>query len=669
MAGLAFRGNGMETARNLNFDADKNYFRSDACEGNFIGIVKLLAGDNVDLAEHLRLCEEHAKAGGKNQFTFLSSSFINSTLRVIKNHLVQIIVDEINKSGGHFGLLIDAPQDVATKEQISVVVKYVDTSNVIVERTIGFFNARDTTGIGLYNTTKQFLTNVGLSMSKINGCSFDGGSAMRSDNIGVQAYIKKDNPRCIYTWCLSHRFNLVMKTAISGTMRIKIILQTAEECAKIFRASPKRMDIWMNVAKTINLNGVPKKEFNSNRRLKLIGTTRWSSKQEAIDGIIGSETNLCVLIKSLIRVCNIPKLEGAVLKNASDCLNFWLQYDNIVMTFLLHKTFSLVLPTTKYLQRYGLNIVDGIKSLKKSKADLNNFELNLHEYIEMAQKFIVETNFLLKNDSDIISFRFECDSNSENLISVPHNLDRIIEQIKSEIFNFVQLLQKQIDDRILNGFNEFNSFFNEILYLDPQHATKNMDSISFKNLCEINNISDEKKTVDEVKKFVIEFSDYNRPKAVSLLGNDEYIAAENDLCITINEQQIFFLIENEDDFKETTATLQNPNVKFKSFHEEKCERVQCILNYLTKDGRMTKYENIYKLYKFIATLPSTQVKCERDFSKMKIIKTRLRSTLSDESLENMMIISTESDMFKPIDLNDIIHAVINSSEKLALYMS
>lgn len=561
-------------------------------------------------------------------------------------------------------MLIDGSQDVATKEQISVVVRYVDPSNAIVERTIGFFNAsKDTTGKGLYNTTKQMLTDVGLVMSKINGCSFDGGSAMRSDNIGVQAYIKEDNPRCIFMWCLSHRFNLVMKTAIGGTTHIQIILQTAEECAKIFRGSPKRMDIWIDVAKTINLIGVSTKRFNSRIRLKLIGTTRWSSKQDAIAAIISSETNFCVLIKSLIRVCNIPNLEGAVLKNASDCLNFWLQYKNIALTFLLHKVFSLVMPTTKYLQSHGMNVVDGIESLNKSKAELNKFGMNLNTHIEEARQFIKKTNIHLKNDTDIISYRFESDSNSEDLIA-PHDLHEINVEIRNEVLNFVQLLQRQIDHRILNGFNEFNSFFNEILYLSPKYASKNIDSISFKNICELNSISEEKKPVDEMKEFLIDFAEHNRPKTVNFLGIDEM-----DLNITFGDQKIFFFIEDEVDFEESTATLQNQDVKFKSFHEKKCECMQCILNFLTKHDRMTKYENIYKLYKFVATLPSTQVKCERDFSKMKIVKTRLRSTLNDESLENLMIIATESNLFKTIDLNDIVHAVINSSEKLALYMS
>lgn len=528
----------METVGNLNFNEDKNYFRSDACEGNFIGIIKLLAGENVDLAEHLRDTEEHAMAGGKNQFTFLSSSFINNTLHVIKKYLVQTIVDEINKSGGYFGLLIDGSQDVSTKEQISVVVRYVDTSNAIVERTIGFFNAsKDTTGNGLYKSTKQTLTDVGLVMSKINGCSFDGGSAMRSDNIGVQAYIKEDNPRCIFTWCLSHRFNLVMKTAIGSTTLIPIILQTAEECAKIFRGSPKRMDIWIDVAKTINLIRVSEKQFNARIRLKLIGTTRWSSKQDAIATIICTETNFCVLIKSLIRVCNIPNLEGAVLKNASDCLNFWLQYKNIALTFLLHKTFSLVMPTTKYLQSHGMNVVDGIESLNKSKAELKQFGLNLNTHIEGARKFIETTNIHLKNDSDIISYRFESDSNSEDLIASPPDLYEINEQIKNEVLNFVQFLQKQIDDRILNGFNEFDSLFNEILYLSPKHAANNVNSISFKNMCELNNISEEKKPVEEMKKFLIDFAKHNRPKAVSCLNSDD-----TDLNITIGDQKILLFI-------------------------------------------------------------------------------------------------------------------------------
>lgn len=59
------------------------------------------------------------------------------------------------------------------------------------------------------------------------------------------------------------------------------------------------------------------------------------------------------------------------------------------------------------------------------------------------------------------------------------------------------------------------------------------------------------------------------------------------------------------------------------------------------------------------------MKCERDFSKMKVTKNRLRSSLCDKSLENLMIISTEAKMFQNIDLNEIITEIIATSTRIA----
>lgn len=53
---------------------------------------------------------------------------------------------------------------------------------------------------------------------------------------------------------------------------------------------------------------------------------------------------------------------------------------------------------------------------------------------------------------------------------------------------------------------------------------------------------------------------------------------------------------------------------------------------------------------------------------MKLIKSRLRSSLGDEKLESLIIISTEPDMFQNINLEDILDEVIASSDKISLYM-
>lgn len=56
------------------------------------------------------------------------------------------------------------------------------------------------------------------------------------------------------------------------------------------------------------------------------------------------------------------------------------------------------------------------------------------------------------------------------------------------------------------------------------------------------------------------------------------------------------------------------------------------------------FKNLYKIYVVGMTLACTQVNCERAFSKLKIIKTRLRAAINQEHLEALMLLSIESDL-------------------------
>ena len=49
------------------------------------------------------------------------------------------------------------------------------------------------------------------------------------------------------------------------------------------------------------------------------------------------------------------------------------------------------------------------------------------------------------------------------------------------------------------------------------------------------------------------------------------------------------------------------------------------------------YLELYMVYHFLLTLAITQVECERSFSKLKLIKTRLQATLTQENLECFML--------------------------------
>ena len=54
------------------------------------------------------------------------------------------------------------------------------------------------------------------------------------------------------------------------------------------------------------------------------------------------------------------------------------------------------------------------------------------------------------------------------------------------------------------------------------------------------------------------------------------------------------------------------------------------------------------------TLPVTVASAERSFSKLKLIKNHLRSTMGQERLSSLSLLSIESDLARKIDFDDLI---------------
>lgn len=57
---------------------------------------------------------------------------------------------------------------------------------------------------------------------------------------------------------------------------------------------------------------------------------------------------------------------------------------------------------------------------------------------------------------------------------------------------------------------------------------------------------------------------------------------------------------------------------------------------------LPEYQNLYAAAGFVLTLSVTQAICERVFSKLKIVKNRLRSSTNQDHLEAFMLISVEN---------------------------
>ena len=65
------------------------------------------------------------------------------------------------------------------------------------------------------------------------------------------------------------------------------------------------------------------------------------------------------------------------------------------------------------------------------------------------------------------------------------------------------------------------------------------------------------------------------------------------------------------------------------------------------------FPEMFKLLNILPSLPVGTATVERSFSKMKLIKTRLRSRISDHNLARLMRIAFEGPELSVVDFNEI----------------
>jgi len=76
-----------------------------------------------------------------------------------------------------------------------------------------------------------------------------------------------------------------------------------------------------------------------------------------------------------------------------------------------------------------------------------------------------------------------------------------------------------------------------------------------------------------------------------------------------------------------------------------------ILNYIK---RINSFPNAYIAYRIMLTIPVSVASAERSFSKLKLIKSYLRSTMSQQRLNGLALLSIEKDFLNEINYDNLI---------------
>ena len=78
---------------------------------------------------------------------------------------------------------------------------------------------------------------------------------------------------------------------------------------------------------------------------------------------------------------------------------------------------------------------------------------------------------------------------------------------------------------------------------------------------------------------------------------------------------------------------------------------------------MTFYPNAIIAYRILLTIPVTVASAERSFSKLELLKSYLRSTMTQKRLNGLATIALEIDVLEKINYEDIIEAFISTNTR------
>jgi len=132
------------------------------------------------------------------------------------------------------------------------------------------------------------------------------------------------------------------------------------------------------------------------------------------------------------------------------------------------------------------------------------------------------------------------------------------------------------------------------------------------------------------------------------------------LCNEYNDDEFSQLDLNLEDEYEDTENINQDNVSSKP---KNMATVLELFQLFCSANLNAVFPTLYILLKICVTLPVSSCSVERSFSKLKLLKTKLRSTMLESRLEHLMIINCEQDI--PIDKENVIQTLCTFSSSLS----
>ena len=303
--------------------------------------------------------------------TYTSPNIQNQLISILGDHICNAILRKV-RSSLCYTLIADEVTDSSNKEQLCIVIRYVEPETASIREDLVTFLECDSgiTGKALADKMLGFVRNH-LDPSKMYGQAYDGASNMSGKTNRAAARIFSQFPLTHYTHCTSHCLNLAVVASLEE-VSVRNMIGVVKRLSIFFFAHPKHQK---ELKKTIQ-NTQPESNV---LKLKDLCRTRWIELINALDRIKKLYSSIVVCFVNISAEGSHMWSPDSVT-DASTLLLVITRTEFISALVITNECLQYLRSLTTSLQDEAKDIVQAVSEIETLTSSLKQVRENVDSY-------------------------------------------------------------------------------------------------------------------------------------------------------------------------------------------------------------------------------------------------------------------------------------------------